>query len=86
VSVLLTGRPFILDEVVAASNAFIAAWLPGTSGGEAIVNSLFGEYLFKNSDENDLRNTLPIDWMADSDSLVDFPIYRPDGKIPEFKN
>lgn len=37
VSVLFSGRPMIVNEVLYKSTAFIAAWLPGTTGGEAVV-------------------------------------------------
>jgi len=47
------------------SDAFIAAWLPGTQGGEAIVSSLFGEYLFKGGKDSGLSNTLSVDWIKD---------------------
>lgn len=42
VTVLLSGRPMIINEVLTRSNAFIAAWLPGTTGGQAIVNAITG--------------------------------------------
>jgi hypothetical protein len=44
------------------SQALIAAWLPGTSGGQGIVNSMTGNYLFRSNGTNDKRNTLSVDW------------------------
>ena len=60
ITVLFSGRPYITNDVFTKSNAFIAAWLPGTQGGEAVVNSIFGDYLFRS---NDLANTLPVPWL-----------------------
>lgn len=33
ISVLIAGRTMIINEPLAYSKAFIAAWLPGTTGG-----------------------------------------------------
>ena len=33
VTVLLSGRPMIINDVLDRSDAFISAWLPGTTGG-----------------------------------------------------
>lgn len=41
VTVLLSGRPLILGSVLDASNAFVAAWLPGTEG-QGVADILFG--------------------------------------------
>jgi beta-glucosidase len=43
VTVLLSGRPMIIDKVLPKSNSFIAAWLPGTEG-EGVADILFGDY------------------------------------------
>jgi beta-glucosidase len=45
VAVLISGRPLVVDEELAASSAFIAAWLPG-SEGQGIADVLFGEHEF----------------------------------------
>ncbi|PHX92481.1 MAG: beta-glucosidase [Flavobacteriales bacterium] len=42
VLVLVTGRPRIVTEIANASQAVIQAYLPGNSGGTAIVNVLLG--------------------------------------------
>ncbi len=42
VTVLLSGRPLILGEALDASDAFVAAWLPGTEG-QGVADVLFGE-------------------------------------------
>ena len=41
-TILLSGRPLILGSALKASDAFIAAWLPGTEG-EGVADVLFGE-------------------------------------------
>ncbi|MFA7289073.1 MAG: glycoside hydrolase family 3 N-terminal domain-containing protein [Melioribacteraceae bacterium] len=43
VTILLSGRPMIIDKVLYQSNSFLAAWLPGTQG-EGIADILFGDY------------------------------------------
>ena len=45
VTILFSGRPMNVD--LEAFNAFIAAFLPGTTGGEAVVSAMTGEYLFR---------------------------------------
>jgi beta-glucosidase len=41
VTVLLSGRPLVLGEALEASDAFVAAWLPGTEG-QGVADVLFG--------------------------------------------
>jgi beta-glucosidase len=43
VVILLTGRPVILGDIPAQSDALIAAWLPG-SEGQGVADVLFGDY------------------------------------------
>jgi beta-glucosidase len=43
VVVLISGRPLIVDEGLAKSSAFLAAWLPGTEG-TGVADVLFGDY------------------------------------------
>jgi beta-glucosidase len=43
VTVILAGRPLTISDEVKQSNAVLYAWHPGTMGGSAIVNLLFGE-------------------------------------------
>jgi beta-glucosidase len=43
VTVLISGRPLILGSALAASDALIAAWLPGTEG-QGLADVLFGDY------------------------------------------
>jgi beta-glucosidase len=90
VTVLLSGRPMIISSAAApgpldASTAFVAAWLPGTTGGQAIVDALLGKYLFcqghftvangqKVCDAGS-PNTLPVDWVRSEDQLESYPVY-----------
>jgi beta-glucosidase len=46
VTVLISGRPLLVNEELEQSDAFVAAWLPG-SEGEGIAEVLFGDYEFK---------------------------------------
>lgn len=43
VTILLSGRPMILGSTLDVSDAFIAAWLPG-SEGQGVADVLFGDY------------------------------------------
>jgi beta-glucosidase len=44
--VLVSGRPLVITDEIEKSDAFIAAWLPG-SEGDGIAEVLFGDYDFK---------------------------------------
>lgn len=46
VVVLISGRPLVVNQQINESDAFVAAWLPG-SEGDGIAEVLFGEYDFK---------------------------------------
>jgi beta-glucosidase len=43
VVVLVSGRPMIIDDVLADADALLAAWLPGTEG-QGVADVLFGDY------------------------------------------
>ncbi len=43
VLIVYSGRPLILTDVVEKVDAIIQAWYPGTMGGEALANILYGE-------------------------------------------
>jgi beta-glucosidase len=43
VTILISGRPMIIDDIWHYSDAVIAAWLPGTEG-DGITDILFGDY------------------------------------------
>lgn len=84
--ILLSGRARIIDDNDAAplpiSDAFIAAWLPGPTGGSAIANAITGDYLFCGGISADgtycnmgSANTLSINWVATDESLMEYPVY-----------
>jgi len=55
VVVLISGRPLVVTEQIERSDAFVAAWLPG-SEGHGIAEVLFGDFNFK--------GRLPHSWPA----------------------
>ncbi len=53
VTILISGRPLVVDAELAESAAFVAAWLPGSEGG-GVADVLFGDYEF--------TGRLPFSW------------------------
>jgi len=43
VVILLSGRPLVIPEIMDQSDAFVAAWLPGTEG-QGIADVIFGDF------------------------------------------
>lgn len=43
ITVVVSGRPLILSEVAEKSQALIQAWFPGTEGGHALADIIFGK-------------------------------------------
>ena len=58
VVVLVSGRPMIINSVISDSDAFIAAWLPGSEGGAGIVDLILNSTY-------DFTGKLPVTWPAD---------------------
>ena len=54
----------IVEELLTLSTATIAAWLPGTSGGQGIVDAIVGNYIMKPKSDPK-KNTLSVDWPKD---------------------
>ena len=52
--ILLAGRPLTLEAVLSEVDALMMAWHPGTQGGPAIVDLLFGDH--------SPRGRLPVTW------------------------
>ena len=44
ITVINSGRPYILTEVAENSDALLYAWMPGTTGGTALGEILSGKY------------------------------------------
>jgi beta-glucosidase len=66
ITVVYSGRPIILSEggikaPLENSDAVIAAFLPGTLGGEALSNAILGDYHFR-SGAHGQSNTLTFPW------------------------
>jgi len=57
VGVLVSGRPLLLENYLQHFDSFVAAWLPGSEGGLAISDLLFGDY--------DYVGKLSFTWPAD---------------------
>mgnify|MGYP000453700462 CR=1 FL=1 len=57
VGVLISGRPLILGTSLGYFDSFVAAWLPGTEGGNGISDVLFGDF--------DFTGTLSFTWPKD---------------------
>jgi beta-glucosidase len=45
ITILISGRPLIIEQELASSTAFISAWLPG-SEGQGISDVIFGDFDF----------------------------------------
>ena len=60
VTVLISGRPLILNSALNDSSAFVAAWLPGTEG-QGVADVLFGDY--------NPTGKLPRTWPSSNDHL-----------------
>lgn len=60
-TILLSGRPLILGSVLEASDAFLAAWLPGTEGA-GVADMLFGAVK--------PTGKLPREWPRNNDQLA----------------
>ena len=58
--VLISGRPMIITEQLSISDAFIAAWLPGTAG-QGVADVIFGDAPF--------TGKLPFSWPRSMDQV-----------------
>jgi len=60
VALLYSGRPLVLSSALDQTDAFVAAWLPGTEA-EGITDVLFGDHAPKGK--------LPRQWPANNEQL-----------------
>jgi beta-glucosidase len=63
IAVLITGRPLVLGKVNTA-DAIIAAWLPGSEGGNAVADAVYGR--------TNPSGVLPVSWPK---STGDMPMF-----------
>lgn len=68
VTLLMAGRPMVLDSALDDSDAFVAAWLPGTEG-EGVADVLFGDANFKGK--------LPRAWPRNNEQLDSLSLSNP---------
>lgn len=61
VTLILSGRPLILGSELGATDALVAAWLPGTEG-QGVADVLFGDYK--------PTGKLPRNWPRDASQLT----------------
>lgn len=73
VSVFLSGRPMFTSPEINASDAFVAAWLPGTQ-----ANGIADVLVARRSGEpvRDFSGTLPFAWPADARSPITDPLFE----------
>lgn len=76
----------IINSILDESTAFISAFLPGTSGGQGIVDAITGKYVFRKNGSGDRTNSLSFDWPKSMDQLRNFPYYGADGQIPQISD
>ena len=72
VSVFLSGRPLFTSAEINASDAFVAAWLPGTEGG-GIADVLVAKRGATTA--RTFTGRLPYDWPRDARSPIVSPLY-----------
>jgi len=67
VSVFISGRPMYVTPEINASNAFVAAWLPGSEGG-GVADVLFRNR--QNAVQHDFKGTLSYSWPRSPDQTA----------------
>jgi beta-glucosidase len=60
VTVMVSGLPVIANDLLKLSDAFVAAWLPGTEGGGRIVDLLLRDV--RGQVAHEFRGRLPFAW------------------------
>ena len=72
VTVLLSGRPLFTGPLINQSDAFVAAWLPGTQGN-GVADVLVAQR--SGTSPRDFTGRLPFAWPADARSPVESPLF-----------
>ncbi len=72
VSVFLSGRPLFVPKLINASDAFVAAWLPG-SQGQGVADVLVARR--DGRPARDFTGRLPFAWPADARSPITAPLW-----------
>lgn len=52
----------LIDDILNQSSAVISAFLPGTSGGQGIIDAVTGKYVMRPNGQSDTKNSLSFDW------------------------
>ena len=60
-----------MDSVIDESSAVIDAFLPGTSGGQGVVDAITGSYVLRPNGQSDKVNSLSFDWPKTSVHIFD---------------
>ncbi|SEG54417.1 glycoside hydrolase family 3 protein [Vibrio hangzhouensis] len=81
ITVFYSGRPLYLNEEIARSDAFVAAWLPG-SEGEGITDVLIGDV--NAQPRYDFQGQLSFSWpnKKRSATVNRIPLHIPDYQVP----
>ncbi|MBN8922581.1 MAG: beta-glucosidase [Rhodanobacter sp. 68-29] len=80
VTVFVAGRPLFVNDLLNLSDAFVAAWLPGTEGG-GVADVLFARTDGKGRDN--FRGTLAMPWpgvpcpAVNNDGITTPPLFAP---------
>jgi beta-glucosidase len=59
----------IINDILTESSAFISAFLPGTSGGQGIVDAIVGDYTMRPNGASDRVNSLSFTWPKSMEQL-----------------
>jgi len=52
----------LVDNILTQSSAVLSAFLPGTSGGQGIIDVITGKYVMRPNGQSDTKNSLSFDW------------------------
>lgn len=55
-----------IDKILEQSSAVLDAFLPGTSGGQGIIDAITGSYVIRPNGQSDKINSLSFDWPRNS--------------------